>query len=154
MKKTLIFLFAVISCLLIGLIISRFQSEAFASWYPSIVKSSLTPPDTIFTAAWLILYFFMGLSIGYIMTRNNPKEQLFLRLFTIQMLLSILWNYFYFKQEPLVALIVIVLLAVAVFWYLFKMYFRANKFSFSLIVPYFLWTLFCGYLNLCVVAWN
>jgi tryptophan-rich sensory protein len=154
MKKTLVFLFPVISCLLIGFVVGKFQAEAFASWYPSVAKSSLTPPDKLFTAVWIILYFFMGLSIGFIMNRNNPKEPLFIRLFTIQLFLSILWNYYFFQNEPLVALVIVVLLAAVVFWYLFKTYYRANRFSFSLFVPYFLWALFCGYLNVYVVAWG
>jgi tryptophan-rich sensory protein len=155
MKKTLIFLFPVISCLLIGYIVGKFQAEAFASWYPSLIKSFLTPPDKLFTVVWIILYFFMGLSIGFILNRNNPKESLFVRLFTIQLILSILWHveFFYFKN-PLPAFIIIVLLVFVVFKYLVKTYYRANKFSFSLFIPYSLWTLFCGYLNGYIVACN
>jgi tryptophan-rich sensory protein len=153
MKKTLIFLFPVIGCLFTGFIVSRYQAEALSTWYPALKKSALTPPDSVFAIVWIILYFCMGLSIGFILNRNNPKEPLFIRLFIIQLFLCILWNVF-FPKEPLVALVIIVLLAYALFRYLVKTYYRANRFSFVLFVPYLLWTLFCGYLNGCIVAWN
>jgi len=155
MKRTLILIFIILSCLLVGFIASKIQAEAIANWYPTLNKSSLTPPNQVFSVVWTLLYICMGASIGFIMGRNNPKEMLFLRLFSLQLLLNFAYSItFFYMQNPLLGFINIILLALVIFRYLIKTYYRANKFSFALFIPYFLWVLFAGYLNLYILINN
>ena len=155
MKRTLILLFSIISCLLVGFIASKFQTEALATWYPALNKSPLTPSNGVFFVVWTILYVFMGLSIGFIVSRNNPKEMIFIKLFSLQIVLNFLWSItFFYLQNPLLGFINIVLLALVIFRYLVVAYYRANKFSFALFIPYFLWVVFAGYLNLYILLNN
>jgi len=155
MKKTIIIIFIILSCVAIGFIASHFQAESLATWYPNLNKSPLTPANSVFPIVWNILYLCMGLSIGYIMSRRNPKEMLFISLFSAQMILNFLWSIsFFYMQNPLLGFINIILLALAIAAYLVATYKWANKFSFSLFIPYLLWVLFAGYLNWYILVNN
>jgi len=155
MKKAVILLLVILSCFVVGFIASYFQTDSLTSWYPGLIKSPLTPPDWVFPVVWNILYLCMGLSIGCIVCRGNPKELYFIRLFSIQIILNFLWSIsFFYLQNPLLGLINIILLIAAIAFYLVRTYQWANKFSFTLFIPYLLWVLFAGYLNLYIVMYN
>lgn len=155
MKRIFLIVISVLSCICVGLLASKFQVEALQTWYPALNKSGLSPSDSIFPIAWTILYICMGLSIGCIVCRKNPKEMLFINLFSIQMVLNFLWSIsFFYLQNPLLGLINIILLDIVVAIYLFKAYYKANKFSFAMFIPYLLWLLFATYLNLYIYLYN
>jgi len=155
MKRTLIILLSIISCFVVGYIASRFQTEALTEWYPSLNKSALTPPNWIFPVVWSILYFCMGLSIGFIVCRRNTKEVYFIGLFTVQIILNFLWSIsFFYMRNPLLGFINIILLTIAIIIYLVETRRKANKFSFGLFIPYLVWVLFAGYLNLYILLNN
>lgn len=155
MKKVIVIILVILSCFAVGYIASLFQVNAIETWYPTLNKSSLTPPNWVFPIVWNILYLFMGLSIACIVCRKNPKEVYLMKIFTVQILLNFLWSIsFFYLQSPLLGLINIILLIVAILFYLVQTYRWANKFSFSLFIPYLLWVLFAGYLNLYIVLYN
>jgi len=155
MKRIVIILLSVVSCLLVGFIASRFQTESLETWYPALNKPSLTPPDWVFPVAWNILYVCMGLSIALIVCRKNPKEVYLIKIFTVQILLNFLWSIsFFYLQNPLLGLINIILLIIAIVVYLVETYRWANTVSFALFIPYLLWVLFAAYLNLYIFLYN
>ncbi len=155
MKRIFLIVISVLSCLCIGFIASNFQADALQTWYPTLNKPSLTPPDMVFPIAWSILYVCMGLSIGLIVCRKNPNEMLFIKLFSVQIVLNFLWSIsFFYLQNPLLGLINIILLDIVVAVYLLQAYKKANKFSFALFIPYLAWILFATYLNLYIYLNN
>lgn len=155
MKRTFLIIISVLSCICVGLLASKFQVEALQTWYSSLNKSELSPSESVFTIIWFMLYVCMGLSIGCIVCRKNPKELLFINLFSIQMVLNFLWSVsFFYLQNPLLSFINIILLDIVVIIYLFTAYNKANKFSFAMFIPYSLWLLFETYLNLYICLYN
>ncbi len=155
MKRTFIIIAAIVSCLFVGFLASRIQADSVATWYPSLEKSPLTPPDGVFGAVWTVLYICMGLSIGYIVSRRNPKEMIFIGLFTIQLFLNFMWSIlFFYAKNPFLGLIDILFLDLVVLIYLITAYRWANRFSFAMFIPYFLWILFATYLNWYIVLHN
>ncbi|MBR0339336.1 MAG: tryptophan-rich sensory protein, partial [Alistipes sp.] len=63
------------------------QGEALVEWYPSLVKSSLTPPAIVFVVAWGVLYLLIGVSAGTMLVRGDMSV---MRLWLLQLLLNIL----------------------------------------------------------------
>ena len=71
MKRILFYLVPVLFCFGIGAMAGWLQSEALVEWYPTLVKSPLTPPAVVFPVAWSILYLCMGISLGAVLAREE-----------------------------------------------------------------------------------
>jgi tryptophan-rich sensory protein len=134
---------------LVALIGSIFTSSGVdTEWYEQI-KPSITPPNWIFPVVWNILFFLIALSLyfSWINSKNKNQKKKIAFVFVINLLLNILWSFFFFKiQNP-----------VASFYELFVLWFsiiamiyitgKTSKLAAWLLVPYLLWVLFAGVLN-------
>ena len=70
-------------------------------WYESLNKPAFTPPDSIFTPAWIYLYVLIFLSLfTFIYTKSDKDKKLGYFLFAIQMVLNLSWvpAFFYLKN--------------------------------------------------------
>lgn len=154
MKKIVTILICILSCFLVGFIASQFQTESIETWYPTLNKPPLTPPNYVFPLAWGILYVCMGLSIGLIIGVNSPKEKGIFKLFVLQLALNFLWSIsFFYLQNPLLGLINILLLLAVLIIYTIKTY-NVVRISSLLFIPYILWVSFATYLNLYILIHN
>ncbi len=155
MKKSLNIALPVVVCLLTGWVASLLQNDALMVWYPSLVKSTLTPPNAVFPIAWGILYILMGVSIGLILNRANKRERrFFTALFDVQLLFNFLWSIAFFVLEsPLLGLIDIVILDGLVVFYIIRSW-RTFRTASLLFVPYAAWIIFATYLNFFILIHN
>ena len=55
MRKFLAYFIPVLLCFAVGLLSSYVQSSAVDEWYPTLVKSPITPPNLAFPIAWSII---------------------------------------------------------------------------------------------------
>ena len=144
LKKVLAYTIPVLLCLAIGAIGSYIQTPALRSWYPTLEKSSLTPPAIVFPIAWTILYIMIGLSIGRLIVQGDMS---IVRLWIFQLLINFLWSVGFFAlRSPLLGLITILILDVLVFAYTLSA-FSSDKVAGWLFVPYMLWLVFATYLT-------
>ena len=83
---------------------SVFTYEAIPTWYASLTKSAITPPNWLFAPMWISLYFLMGLSFYLIWNRRSEgtKIALALVLFGIQLFLNVLWSVLFFGLHILI----------------------------------------------------
>ncbi len=154
MKKTLNIVIPIAVCFLLGWIASYFQTDSVQNWYPSLNKPALNPPNTIFPIAWSILYVCMGLSIGLVLNSDSNRKSYFVTLFAVQLLLNFAWSFLFFVfRNPLLGAIDIILLALVIIYYAFKVY-PVSKVSAYLFVPYILWIAFASYLNIYILMNN
>ena len=144
MKKFLAYTIPVVLSLAIGALGSYIQSPSLSSWYPTLIKSSLTPPSVVFPIAWTILYILMGLSIGRLVAQGDMS---IVRLWLMQLLVNFLWSVSFFSlRSPLLGLIAILILVVLVFAYTIYA-FSIDRIAGWLFVPYLLWLFFATYLT-------
>ena len=144
MRKILSFVIPVLLCFAMGVMGSYVQNTSMQEWYPTLQRSSLTPPNIVFPIAWSILYLLMGLSLGVLLVRGDMS---LVRLWLIQLLVNFLWSVFFFSmRSPLAGLILILLLDVLVFAYLIYASSRSALAAW-LWAPYMVWLLFATYLN-------
>ena len=137
---------------IIGYFLGMITQHNIVSWYPTLHKSSLTPPDIFFPIVWFILYCMLAVS-GYVLWhyRHQPKAKLALVFYTLQILLNWAWMplffYFHWIGVSLFCIAAIIILTLITILFTHKTY----KLSCVLLIPYFIWLLFAGYLN--AVIW-
>jgi len=137
---------------IIGYGLGMITQHNIVSWYPTLHKSTLTPPDIVFPIVWFILYCMLAVS-GYTLWqyRHQPKVKLALVFYLLQMLLNWAWTplFFYFHWIGvslfcIMAMIILTLITIITTRNTYKL-------SCVLLIPYFIWLLFAGYLN--AVIW-
>lgn len=154
MKKFYAFIIPVLVCFFIGFIAGRIQENSILNWYPYLNKSNLAPPNLVFPVAWAILYLCMGVSIGFIINSTHRQRKILICIFGWQLILNFSWSFFFFyRQNPLLGLINIILLEVLLIIYSIKSY-GINKISSILFIPYILWVAFATYLNFYILVHN
>lgn len=153
MKRFISVLIAVMICLGVGFTARYFQAGSIQTWYPTLMKSALTPPDATFPIVWGALYILMGISIGLTFHRPQRPRGLTL-LFAVQLFLNFLWSlsFFYFRN-PAAGLVNILILDIAVLYYTAKAH-RVSKLSAWLMYPYVIWLMLATYLNIYILAYN
>ena len=141
-KKLLIFIFGTY---LIGGLFSFFID--MPSMYQELNKPFLSPPGYVFPIVWTVLYTLMGVSLYLISEESGDKKKSYI-IYIVQLILNSLWTLFYFGLDMklfsfflLVGLIISVIIMILEFR-------KLNKTAAYLQIPYLLWLIFAGYLNL------
>lgn len=146
----------VILCESIGVIGSVFTASSIPTWYATLVKPELAPPNWIFGPVWTTLYALMGIA-AFLVWRNgwwNRNVKIALGVFVAQLLLNLLWSIIFFGlQAPLAAFIEIIILWCAIAATILA-FARISKSAAWLLVPYLVWVSFAGYLNYMLWALN
>ena len=151
MSKFKTYLKAILIPVIIGGIVGLIISKSID--YNSLQKPFLAPPSILFPIMWTILYILMGISYG-ILDSNNliaAKQNI---IYYLQLFVNALWSIFFFTLKwRLFSFIWIIFLDLLVFVMLFIFY-KKNKLSGLLQIPYLLWMLFASYLNISIYLMN
>ncbi|GGB85782.1 sensory protein TspO [Flavobacterium suaedae] len=153
MQKAWRIVVMVLICLGVGYISSKVTQESVTTWYTTIQKPFFNPPNWVFAPVWTALYIAMGVAAGLVWNKINAHPKLAkkgLLLFIVQLGLNSLWSYLFFgMQNPLLALIEIVILWISIYLTL-TTFIKVNKVAGYLFVPYLLWVSFAMILNISI----
>ena len=120
--------------------------------FDTLIKPPLQPPSIVFPIVWFILYTLMGISIYIISESNNYTYSV--KLYIIQLIVNSLWALFFFCLNlRFFSFIWILLLIVLVVLMIIEFY-KINKISAYLQIPYLLWLFLAAYLNLGIYLLN
>lgn len=140
----------VVTCLAVGYFSGLVTRSAIATWYPTLVKPSFNPPNSVFGPVWSMLYAMMGVAAGLVWDQiDNNKEAVknALIFFAVQLGLNALWSFLFFGlHNPLLAGIEIIILWLLIFETQQK-FAKINKIAGYLLIPYLLWVSFATVLN-------
>lgn len=133
--------------------LSGYLAKNSAELFSTLNKPPLTPPGWLFPIVWSLLYLMMGIASYLVLTSGQPNQQALLW-YTAQLILNFLWPilFFYFELYFL-SFVWLVLL----WWTILKtieLFYEISKPAALLLVPYFLWVTFAGYLNLAITLLN
>lgn len=132
---------------IVGLIISGFID------YNSLVQPPLAPPSILFPIMWSILYVLMGVSYG-ILDSNSLVDSSINSIYYWQLFVNALWSIFFFVLKwRFFSFLWILLLLVLIIIMTIKFY-KRNKVSGYLQIPYILWVSFATYLNFSIYLLN
>lgn len=132
---------------IVGWIISGFID------YNSLVQPPLAPPSILFPIMWSILYILMGVSYG-ILNSNSLVDSSINSIYYWQLFVNALWSVFFFVLKwRFFSFIWILLLLILIIIMTIKFY-KKNKLSGYLQIPYILWVSFATYLNFAIYLLN
>lgn len=126
---------------IIGLIISPFMN------YQDLNKPPLSPLGITFPVVWTILYIIMG----YSFYKQNEQNK---TIYYTQLIVNGLWSiiFFVFKWYLLATIWIIILIILVII--MIKNFYKENKLSGLINIPYLLWLLFALYLSFGVYLLN
>ncbi len=152
-------IFTLVLCLAIPLLAwviwSWFTTPAISTWYEVLIKPSFVAPNRAFAPVWTILFVLMWVSL-FLITRDwlQEKDKPAMTYFLVQLFLNILRSVlFFYIQSPILAFIEIIVLWIFVLVTSMEFY-KANKQSWLLFIPYLLWVIFAWFLNYYVMILN
>lgn len=125
------------------------------NWYNNLNKSSLTPPNYVFSIVWPVLYTLLGISFIFTYTNRRCKGLCMpLKFFIIQLVLNLFWTTVFFKFKYILVSFIMILLIIILTYYTYVLMKKVSKFASLLLVPYLLWLCFAAYLNGYIVLNN
>jgi len=142
--------------LVVGAIGGGATVSEISTWYSTINKPSLLPPNWIFGPVWTLLYILMGISFYLVWSSkiNSKKISVVWKWFLGQLSLNLLWSFLFFKWHLLWAAV----LEIVILWLVILgniIYFKKiNKSAGNLLIPYLLWVTFASYLTIAVWRLN
>ncbi|MDR0287474.1 MAG: tryptophan-rich sensory protein [Clostridiales bacterium] len=116
--------------------------------YKTLNQPPLSPPGAVFPVVWTILFVLMGIA-AYLVYKDGSGHgrKTALTFYGIQLLINILWSPIFFRWQAflfaffwLVLLWILIVITIVLFY-------KINKTSAYLMIPYLLWVTFAGYLN-------
>ncbi|HLP59213.1 MAG TPA: TspO/MBR family protein [Candidatus Deferrimicrobium sp.] len=142
-------IFSLAICQLAGIIGGFFNAASNRNWYLTLNKPSFNPPNWVFGPVWVSLYLLMGIALFLVWITDSPGniKQAAMIFFFIQLVFNTVWSFFFFFLEnPYLALVDIVLLLIFILLTLWKFY-SVNRTAGFLLLPYLLWVGFAALLN-------
>lgn len=140
-----------------------------ASWYQTIVKPSINPPNWIFPIAWNIIFILTTIS-ALIVWNKGPEKKKFLwffdahkedkaftaiiALFLINAVLNVLWSYLFFGTQNILGAFIEIFFIEATLIALIILIYKRSKTASLLLLPYTLWVGFATYLNYLILSLN
>ena len=155
-KKILTLIIAVGICLLAGYIGSYYTTPEIPTWYAGLQKPDINPPSWVFAPVWTVLYIMMGFSLYLILLSDLKKQevQFGLILFIFQLMVNIGWSFFFFGlHSTFYGFLAIVLLWAVLLCTIIQVW-RFSIPAAVLLMPYFVWVSFAGYLNYEILILN
>jgi benzodiazapine receptor len=142
-------LICILICQCVGFIGSLFTQPSISTWYATLEKPSITPPNWVFSPVWIALFVLMGISL-FLIWRTGLAEReakVALGCFGAQLVLNLAWSMLFFGlRSPLGGLIDIaalwILIALTIFYF-----FKISKVACLLLLPYIVWVSFAAVLN-------
>ena len=133
--------------------IGRFVTFFFKEpWYSEIILPSFNPPSWVFAPVWSSLYIMMSTAAWFAWKKTSDKK--ILKIYFIHIFFNSIWSIIFFGFHQIALALIVLLIILFFIILLMKIYFKENRNSFYLMVPYFLWSSYALILNISIFFLN
>lgn len=142
------FLIWTIGLIAMGGAIGSLTKSEISTWYSTLLRSPLTPPNYVFPVAWTILYGVIG-ACGWLIWHSQacPKLSFIKILYVTQLIINWSWTPLFFHYHLTgFSLVVLGLMDILVGALIYLAYRKIRAVS-LLMIPYLSWILFATYLT-------
>ncbi len=136
--------------------ISAWLTRDAMAAFEAVTKPPLAPPGWLFPAVWTVLFILMGIASYIVLTGGEEPREInrALWLYGIQLAFNFMWSIIFFNMKlylfAFMWLIALLALIIVTAW----RFFRILKAAGYLLLPYIIWVMFAGYLNLGIYLLN
>ena len=122
--------------------------------YKALNQPPLAPPGWVFPIVWTILFVLMGVGAAMVFLSDSSSKKKPIAIYGLQLLVNFFWTILFFLLEARLFAFFWLLLLLGLAIWMEVSFARVNKTAGLLQIPYILWLLFAGYLNLAVYLLN
>jgi len=152
-KNKYLSLFFILLITFLASAIGGFTTTSFKEpWYSQIILPSFNPPSWVFAPVWTTLYIMMSVAIWKIWI--NSFDLKLLKLYFIHLFFNGTWSIVFFGFHQIGLALINLIIIIAFIIMLMKKYLIRDKFSFYLMIPYFLWSSYALILNSSIFLLN
>ncbi len=137
--------------------LSAFLTRNSMDMYTSIRQPPLAPPPFLFPIVWTILFVLMGVGAALVYLEGKEKDISSgeaLRVWAAQLIINFFWSIIFFNMQSYLFSFIWLLLLLAAIALMIVSFAGISKTAAWLQVPYLLWVVFAGYLNLMIYVLN
>ena len=152
-KNKYLSLFLILLITSLASAIGGFTTASFKEpWYSEIILPSFNPPSWVFAPVWSTLYLLMTFSIWKVWINSLDKQ--ILKIYFFHLFFNSTWSIVFFGFH-LIGLALVNLIIILIFiLFLMKEYFKRDKISFYLMIPYMAWSSYALILNSAIFLLN
>ena len=121
--------------------------------FQEMITPSFAPPGIIFPIVWTILYTLMGISSYLILTSDKDNEKA-LKYYILQLIVNLTWSFIFFTFRMYILAFIWLLVLIYLVVRMIIEFYKVNKLSAYLQIPYLLWIIFASILNLSISILN
>ena len=152
-KNKYLSLFFILLITFLASAIGGFTTTSFKeTWYSQIILPSFNPPSWVFAPVWTTLYIMMSVAIWKIWI--NSFDLKLLKLYFIHLFFNGTWSIVFFGFHKIGLALINLIIIIAFIIVLMKKYLIRDRFSFYLMIPYFLWSSYALILNSSIFLLN
>ncbi len=152
-KKFVPYVFSAALSLGIGAL-SSFLTKDSMPIYSSINRPKLSPPSEVFPVVWTILFVFMGIAAALVWCSNGRHLDFALLIYGLQLVFNFCWSIIFFNFRAFLFSFIWLLILLVLIGITAVNFFKIKKLAGILLLPYFAWTAFAGYLNFMIWMLN
>ncbi len=134
--------------------LSSVVTKGSSEIYKGLNQPPLAPPSWLFPIVWTILYILMGISSYIIYESNSNIKNKALTVYITQLAVNFIWPILFFNLEMFLFSFIWLILLLGLVLYMTLLFYQIKPFAAYLQIPYILWLIFAGYLNLMIYILN
>lgn len=152
-KKTKTYIVSVVIAMAVGGL-SAWLTRGNMNVYQTINKPPLSPPSFLFPMVWSILYILMGIGSAKIYMSCRPGKSAALAIYAASLAVNFFWSIIFFNMQTYTFSFIWLILLIILVAYTVSKYKEINTAAGYLQIPYLIWVIFAGYLNLMISVLN
>ena len=134
--------------------LSGFISMGSMDTYENLQRPALSPPSWVFPVVWTILFILMGIASYIVYMSNSDIKEKALKVYAIQLAVNFIWPLIFFNGQKYFLAFVWLLFLIVLIMETILLFKEVNKKAVILLIPYLIWTIFAGYLNISIYLLN
>jgi len=138
----------------LGIGIHLMDNGPMSTWYTSLNQAPWTPANWVFGFSWTTIMLCFSFYMTKLVLFFREINYFIVKLFVVQWLLNVSWNFFFFNQHlTITGFVVIISLWLLVGYFTFK-FLKQLKCHTLLIAPYLIWLTIASSLNGYIILYN
>jgi tryptophan-rich sensory protein len=139
-----------------GLLGSIVTFPSIPTWYSTLIKPPLSPPNWVFGPVWTTLYILMGISLYLVWNKGlqHAKVRFAFQLFIVHLAVNAGWSVVFFGLHSILGGLIVIIILWTLIAVLIRKFYPIDKRAAYLLVPYILWVSIATILNISLFLLN